>query len=191
MHQPFQNGLVISGVTTTSDIRVGTGATLNVYGGANFSGMQLDLRPDPNNPEGEPLLGEDIFKEVEGERITPKTNAKLTNLKAGAASTGISMFNSWAVDQLLPDANQDLKNAIAAGATSGGQQLAAPVLGLGGMGMKETLLPLYASFEAATYADKAMDSILPEDMNIYERDSARGATSGGAAYTAYGGLNRE
>ena len=26
------NGLVISGVTTTSDIRVGTGATLNVYG---------------------------------------------------------------------------------------------------------------------------------------------------------------
>ena len=48
-----------------------------------------------------------------------------------------------------------------------------------------------ASFEAATYADKAMDSILPEDMNIYERDSARGATSGGAAYTAYGGLNRE
>ena len=33
------NGLVISGVTTTSDIRVGTGATLNVYGGANFSGI--------------------------------------------------------------------------------------------------------------------------------------------------------
>ena len=33
------NGLVISGVTTTSDIRVGTGATLIVYGGANFSGI--------------------------------------------------------------------------------------------------------------------------------------------------------
>ena len=33
------NGLIISGVTTTSDIRVGTGATLNVYGGANFSGI--------------------------------------------------------------------------------------------------------------------------------------------------------
>jgi len=33
------NGLVISGVTTTSDIKVGTGATLNVYGGANFSGI--------------------------------------------------------------------------------------------------------------------------------------------------------
>ena len=33
------NGLVISGVTTTSDIRVGTGATLNVYGGATFSGI--------------------------------------------------------------------------------------------------------------------------------------------------------
>ncbi len=33
------NGLVISGLTTTSDINVGTGVTLNVYGGANFSGI--------------------------------------------------------------------------------------------------------------------------------------------------------
>ena len=33
------NGLVISGVTTTSDIKVGTGATFNVYGGAIFSGI--------------------------------------------------------------------------------------------------------------------------------------------------------
>ena len=33
------NGLVISGVTTTSDIKVGTGATLNIYGGAIYSGI--------------------------------------------------------------------------------------------------------------------------------------------------------
>ena len=33
------NGLVISGVTTTSDIKVGTGVTLNIYGGATFSGI--------------------------------------------------------------------------------------------------------------------------------------------------------
>ena len=33
------NGLIISGVTTTSDIKVGTGVTLNVYGGATFSGI--------------------------------------------------------------------------------------------------------------------------------------------------------
>ena len=33
------NGLIISGVTTTSDIKVGTGATLNVYGGATYSGI--------------------------------------------------------------------------------------------------------------------------------------------------------
>ena len=33
------NGLIISGVTTTSDIKVGTGATFNVYGGATFSGI--------------------------------------------------------------------------------------------------------------------------------------------------------
>tara|TARA_Y100000114_G_scaffold155159_1_gene178693 strand:+ start:471 stop:1271 length:801 start_codon:yes stop_codon:yes gene_type:complete len=33
------NGLIISGVSTTSDIKVGTGVTLNVYGGATFSGI--------------------------------------------------------------------------------------------------------------------------------------------------------
>ena len=33
------NGLVISGLTTTSDIKVGTGITLNVYGGAIYSGI--------------------------------------------------------------------------------------------------------------------------------------------------------
>ena len=33
------NGLVISGLTTTSDVNVGTGATLNVYGGATYSGV--------------------------------------------------------------------------------------------------------------------------------------------------------
>ena len=33
------NGLVISGLTTTSDVNVGTGATLNVYGGATYSGI--------------------------------------------------------------------------------------------------------------------------------------------------------
>ena len=159
---------------------------IEAHGAENFSDMQLDLRPDPSNPEGEPLLGEDVFKKVEGQRITPKFNAKLANIKAGAASTGISILSSWIVDQLLPDANQDLKNALAAGGTSAGQKVAAPVLGLGGMSMKETFLPLFASFEAATYADKAMDAVLPEDMNIYERDSARGATAGGVAYTTYG-----
>ena len=33
------NGLVISGVTTTSEVNVGAGVTLNVYGGATFSGI--------------------------------------------------------------------------------------------------------------------------------------------------------
>ena len=33
------NGLVISGVTTTSDVNIGAGVTLNVYGGATYSGI--------------------------------------------------------------------------------------------------------------------------------------------------------
>ena len=45
------NGLVISGVTTTSEIKVGTGATLNVYGGATFSGIvtATSFNLDDNN----------------------------------------------------------------------------------------------------------------------------------------------
>ena len=45
------NGLVISGVTTTSDIKVGTGVTLNVYGGATFSGIvtATSFNLDDNN----------------------------------------------------------------------------------------------------------------------------------------------
>ena len=37
------NGLVISGVTTTSDVNIGTGVTLNVYGGATYSGIVTAL----------------------------------------------------------------------------------------------------------------------------------------------------
>ena len=37
------NGLVISGVTTTSDINIGTGVTLYVYGGATYSGIVTAL----------------------------------------------------------------------------------------------------------------------------------------------------
>ena len=42
---------MISGVTTTSDIKVGTGATLNVYGGATFSGIvtATSFNLDDNN----------------------------------------------------------------------------------------------------------------------------------------------
>ncbi len=37
------NGLVISGVTTTSDVNIGAGVTLNVYGGATYSGIVTAL----------------------------------------------------------------------------------------------------------------------------------------------------
>ena len=48
------NGLVISGVTTTSDIKVGTGVTLNVYGGATFSGIitATQFKGDGSNLSG-------------------------------------------------------------------------------------------------------------------------------------------
>ena len=52
---------------------------MGAHGEENFSGITKDLRPDPNNP-GEELLGEDLFKNVEAERITPKNNVKMRNI---------------------------------------------------------------------------------------------------------------
>ena len=48
------NGLVISGVTTTSDVNIGAGVTLNVYGGATFSGIitATQFKGDGSNLSG-------------------------------------------------------------------------------------------------------------------------------------------
>ena len=72
------NGLVISGVTTTSEIKVGTGATLNVYGGAVYSGIvtATSFSGDGSNLTGigadlvndsSPQLGGDL--DVNGKKI--------------------------------------------------------------------------------------------------------------------------
>ena len=78
------NGLVISGVTTTSDIKVGTGITLNVYGGATYSGIvsALSFRGD-----GSQLTGIDASALKFGGAV-----------KAQASNTGVNITGSLTVN---------------------------------------------------------------------------------------------
>ena len=78
------NGLVISGVTTTSDIKVGTGITLNVYGGATYSGIvsALSFRGD-----GSQLTGIDASALKFGGAV-----------KAQASNTGVNITGALTVN---------------------------------------------------------------------------------------------
>ena len=76
------NGMVISGVTTTSDIKVGTGVTLNVYGGATFSGIitATQFKGDGSNLSG--LASREFygFKTVNEDLILIHTNNGTDNI---------------------------------------------------------------------------------------------------------------
>ena len=88
------NGLVISGVTTTSDIKVGTGVTLNVYGGATFSGIVTasNLTGNPtgsganltNIPAGQ-LTG--ALPSLDGSALTGIVGGKFNGPAAGILTT--------------------------------------------------------------------------------------------------------
>ena len=78
------NGLVISGVTTTSDIRVGTGATLNVYGGANFSGIVTASQFKGDGSQLSGLASREFygFKAVGEDLMLTTTNSGADNISS-------------------------------------------------------------------------------------------------------------
>ena len=78
------NGLVISGVTTTSDIRVGTGATLNVYGGANFSGIVTASQFKGDGSQLSVLASREFygFKAVGEDLMLTTTNSGADNISS-------------------------------------------------------------------------------------------------------------
>ena len=78
------NGLVISGVTTTSDIRVGTGATLNVYGGANFSGIITASQFKGDGSQLSGLASREFygFKAVGEDLMLTSTNSGADNISS-------------------------------------------------------------------------------------------------------------
>ena len=92
------DGLVISGVTTTSDIKVGTGATLNVYGGATYSGIVTattfvgNLTGNPTgsganltNLPASQLTG--TLPALDGSNLTGVAGGKFTGTAAGILTT--------------------------------------------------------------------------------------------------------
>ena len=83
------NGLIISGVTTTSDIKVGAGATLNVYGGATFSGI---VTASSFSGDGSALTGIDAtaLKDSAG-------NVKIQAQASGAIHSGISTLSNVSI----------------------------------------------------------------------------------------------
>ena len=78
------NGLVISGVTTTSDIRVGTGATLYVYGGANFSGIITASQFKSDGSQLSGLASREFygFKAVGEDLMLTTTNSGADNISS-------------------------------------------------------------------------------------------------------------
>ena len=78
------NGLVISGVPTTSDIRVGTGATLNVYGGANFSGIVTASQFKGDGSQLSGLASREFygFKAVGEDLMLTTTNSGADNISS-------------------------------------------------------------------------------------------------------------
>ena len=93
------NGLVISGVTTTSDIKVGTGATLNVYGGATYSGI---VTASSFRGDGSQLTGIDASALKFGGAV-----------KAQANNTGVNITGSLTVN------NAPISAGLFAGGASG------------------------------------------------------------------------
>ena len=84
------NGLIISGVTTTSDIKVGTGVTLNVYGGATYSGIVTassfsgSAANLTNIPAGQ-LTGS--LPAIDGSNLTGVEGCKFNGTAAGILTT--------------------------------------------------------------------------------------------------------
>jgi len=93
------NGLVISGVTTTSDIKVGTGVTLNVYGGATYSGI---VTASSFRGDGSQLTGIDASALKFGGAV-----------KAQANNTGVNITGSLTVN------NAPISAGLFAGGASG------------------------------------------------------------------------
>ena len=107
---------------------------------------------------------------------------------AGSIATGIipAALATYTVEQVTPDAPEEGKLAESAALASAATKFVSPILGAGAAAMSETLLPMYASFQAADKAGKAVHTVLPSDLDGLPSSVIEGATSGGAGGLAFG-----
>ena len=87
------------------------------------------------------------------------------------------MIVGAAVDQIMPDSNDHLKMAATAAGTSA-VMTSTTLMGAAAAPMASTLLPLYASYEAANLAGSLTTDALPDTMTQVEKAPVSGAVSG-------------
>ena len=107
----------------------------------------------------------------------------------GSVASGVvpAALASAMVEGITPDAPHEAKLAETAVTTSALTKLAAPVLGAGSASMASTMLPLYASFQAADKTGQLTDAIIPDDLQGIPREVIKGASSGAAGGLAFTG----
>ncbi len=121
----------------------------------------------------------------DGERGTADIISK--NI-AGSVIAGVvpAALASVAVENIAPEQTREAKIGETALATSVLTKAVSPLVGAGGAAMSTTLLPIYASFEAADKVGQLTNKILPDDLQGIPRASIIGGVSGGTGGLAYG-----
>ena len=106
---------------------------------------------------------------------------------AGSIAAGIipAALATYTVEQVTPDAPEEGKLAESAALASAATKFVSPILGAGAAAMSETLLPMYASFQAADKVAQAVHTALPNDLGDLPSSVIEGAASGGAGGAAF------
>ena len=130
-------------------------------------------------------VGQNITENV---NVSENENLKFSSLKnvGRGAVTGMlpGIAAAAIVEHFAPDQNEHLKNLEEAGITAGGTSVLTTMVGAGSAPMAETVLPLYASYEAASATSKLTDYIMKDDTSTPE--IVKGAISGAYAGAAGG-----
>ena len=125
--------------------------------------------------------------EYVGQNLTENENvsenlkfSSLKNVGRGAVTGMLPGIAAAAiVEHFAPDQNEHLKNLEEAGITAGGTSVLTTMVGAGSAPMAESVLPLYASYEAASATSKLTDYIMKDDTSTPE--NVKGAVSGAYA----------
>jgi hypothetical protein len=107
----------------------------------------------------------------------------LGSVVSGVAPAALA---SVLVEGTTPDAPREAKIVEEAAATSIITKGVSPMLGAGAAPIAESILPLYASFEAADKTGQLADKIIPDDMHGVH-NTVKGALGGAAGGAAFAG----
>lgn len=117
-------------------------------------------------------VNENVSENLKFSSLKNVGRGAVTGMLPGIAAAAI-------VEHFAPDQNEHLKNLEEAGITAGGTSVLTTMVGAGSAPMAESVLPLYASYEAASATSKLTDYIMKDDTSTPE--NVKGAVSGAYA----------